>query len=106
MTVLSKYASERMPLIFDFTSRLGELAPGARILEPVLSLSCTPTGNDDDLYIGALEEAIVDPVEELAVQVLAEAGRSGVVYRPACRVAVAHAGHEYEFEVQLTVFVR
>lgn len=101
-----KYEAEDIPLIFDFTTRLGALAPGARISE-VLALSVTPTGDANDLDIGAVGDAAIDEVSELMVQVRAIKGRATIgVYRPRCTATVVHAGTTYPLIVALDVYVR
>lgn len=101
-----KYEAEEIPLIFDFTTRLGELSPGARITE-VLELSVTPTGDPNDLNIGVIGGAALDEVTELMVQVRAIKGRASVgAYSARCKATVVHAGTTYRMIVVLPVYVR
>lgn len=101
-----KYEDEEIPLLFDFTTRLGALAPGARISE-VLELSVTPTGDSDDLNIGVVGDAAIDEVSELMVQVRAIKGRASVrAYSARCKATVVHAGTTYPLIVVLPVYVR
>ena len=104
MHVTQKWSNEVIPLTFFFAPRLGGLAKGATITE-VLELGVTPTGDSFDLSIGNLGDAQIDPVTNLAVQVIAERGLTQRVYQASCTATVVHAGNSYTFTVILPVKV-
>lgn len=105
MHVTEKWPNEVIPLTFFFAPRLGGLAKGARVTE-VTGLTVTPDDDSLDLSIGAPHEAVIDPVTEMAVQVVAEKGISQRIYQVSCTAGVVHAGNPYTFTIVLPVKVR
>ena len=103
--LIIKYEAEEIPLLFDFSERLGALAQGARITE-VLELTVSPTGDAEDLDIGVVGDAVIDEVTDLSVQVRAIKGRADVRrYEARCKATVVHAGSTYPLIVELIVYL-
>lgn len=101
MNVIRKGPSEVIPLIFDYRARLGDLAHGATI-QSIESLSVAP---DDELDIGTAGNALIDPLSELEVAVVATGGVACKIYTCTCRATVRHSGADYTFDVVLYVLV-